>query len=76
MDCAARMVRGEKTWNSVETSHCISEQLIDSYKMDLTKTIRDGEMQLRMIAHGEFSSKGSAAANGGGMIRVGGISER
>ena len=53
----------------------IGELLVDSYKMNLTRTIPDGEMQIHMIIRGGFRINGSTVTKEGWVVRVG-ISER
>ena len=54
-------VAGE-TRNSAKDFQRICEQLIDSYEMNLTKTIQGGEMKIHVIIRGEFRIEESNAA--------------
>ena len=46
-------------------SQCICEQLVDSYKMCLTKIIPGGKKKIHMAVRGEFRIEKSTAAKGG-----------
>ena len=55
-------------------SHCVFEQSVANYKMNLMETIPDAEMQIHMIIHGRFRIKEIAAAKEEAIIRVGNFS--